>query len=62
MMSLDQGSLEGDHRIVGGAMNEDESLEAALVDELDIIEEQPLEARAPMYDRIHDRLRAELDN
>lgn len=42
-------------------MNEDESLEAALVDELDIIAEQPLEERAPMFSRIHERLQAELE-
>lgn len=35
--------------------------EEDLIDELDIIEEQPLEARAPMYGRIHERLQAELD-
>ena len=43
-------------------MTEDTGDLTALVDELDIIAEQPLEARAPMYDRIHDRLRAELDS
>ncbi|HIY65942.1 MAG TPA: hypothetical protein H9830_06660 [Candidatus Agrococcus pullicola] len=38
-----------------------ESLEDALVDELDIIAEQPLEDRAASFSRIHDRLQAELN-
>lgn len=38
-----------------------ESLEDALVDELDIIAEQPLQDRAASFSRIHDRLQAELN-
>lgn len=38
-----------------------EGLEDALVNELDIIAEQPLPERAASFARIHDRLQAELN-
>lgn len=38
-----------------------DGLEDALVDELDIIAEQPLQDRAESFSRIHDRLQAELN-
>lgn len=39
----------------------DDALETGLVDELDIIADQPLAERAVSFARIHDRLQAELN-
>ena len=57
-MPDEQHPVDGEPTIEGRRAD---GLEDALVNELDIIAEQPLEERAASFSRIHDRLQAELN-